>query len=579
MDGTSGDVFSVRRPAEDQPETTVQINVKTLDAQTYTLRVNKCVPVPDLKEQIANLTGILSGQQRLICQGKVLNDDQLLSAYHVEDGHTLHLVVRHPPSSLSTSSARLDDAPGLSGSSASLDRIQGSLGPNLLFGAVNLGDPGISGTSDLNQVLSALLSSLGTNNIRPINERPDSSVENNSRSERTPGSTQPETQQNTFVPQNVHYLAQHQHPMVIPDSLTTLSQFLSHLRSQFGVRDNELGDGQNITAALNSPLEQRGLPTPARLREILLSSRQLLMDLVGQSLYDLAKRLEEQAVITDPLVRARIQFEAGRFGSLFQNVGSLLLELGRTVMTLDMGQTPSEAVVNAGPAIFVTSSAAAPLMVQAGISVGRAPTGAQNLTHAPDNLTGNINIRIHRATPSSRELPPSGASNAAGRASSAGQLAQRLMGGRFAEARGPHGLPLRTVVAMSAGIARPPPLDSSSSGSAQLLYPLFARVSQRPPGSLNGARIPQAPGLRTPEPSAARGPPGDSAGGETAGSVSGGEEPPPRDGGDGQFFASLVRQLMPFISQNESEAGSSSSSRHPPPHGPEDRESKRFKSE
>ena len=41
------------------------------------------MPVPALKEQIATLTGILSGQQRLICQGKVLKDDQLLSAYRI----------------------------------------------------------------------------------------------------------------------------------------------------------------------------------------------------------------------------------------------------------------------------------------------------------------------------------------------------------------------------------------------------------------------------------------------------------------------------------------------------------------
>ncbi|CAI9262356.1 unnamed protein product [Lactuca saligna] len=41
------------------------------------------VPVPALKEQIASVTvtGVLSEQQRLICRGKVLKVDQLLSAY------------------------------------------------------------------------------------------------------------------------------------------------------------------------------------------------------------------------------------------------------------------------------------------------------------------------------------------------------------------------------------------------------------------------------------------------------------------------------------------------------------------
>jgi hypothetical protein len=41
------------------------------------------MPVPALKEQIASVTGVVSEQQRLICQGKVLKDDQLLSAYRI----------------------------------------------------------------------------------------------------------------------------------------------------------------------------------------------------------------------------------------------------------------------------------------------------------------------------------------------------------------------------------------------------------------------------------------------------------------------------------------------------------------
>lgn len=41
------------------------------------------MPVPALKEQIASVTGVLSEQQRLICRGRVLKDDQLLSAYRI----------------------------------------------------------------------------------------------------------------------------------------------------------------------------------------------------------------------------------------------------------------------------------------------------------------------------------------------------------------------------------------------------------------------------------------------------------------------------------------------------------------
>ncbi|KAK6944416.1 Ubiquitin-like domain, partial [Dillenia turbinata] len=79
MGGNGAD--GIAKVEADTSETTIEIKIKTLDSQTYTLRVDKQMPVPALKEQIALITGVLSEQQRLICRGKVLKDDQLLSAY------------------------------------------------------------------------------------------------------------------------------------------------------------------------------------------------------------------------------------------------------------------------------------------------------------------------------------------------------------------------------------------------------------------------------------------------------------------------------------------------------------------
>ena len=39
--------------------------------------------VPALKEQLASVVGVPAESQRLICRGKVLKDDQLLSAYSI----------------------------------------------------------------------------------------------------------------------------------------------------------------------------------------------------------------------------------------------------------------------------------------------------------------------------------------------------------------------------------------------------------------------------------------------------------------------------------------------------------------
>jgi len=50
--------------------------------------------------------------------------------------------------------------------------------------------------------------------------------------------------------------------------------------------------------------------------------------------------LENQANVTNPGERMRIQSYALRTGGLFRNIGAMLLELGRTTMTLRMGETP-----------------------------------------------------------------------------------------------------------------------------------------------------------------------------------------------------------------------------------------------
>lgn len=44
--------------------------------------------------------------------------------------------------------------------------------------------------------------------------------------------------------------------------------------------------------------------------------------------------------VTDPSVRLGTQSSAMRTGMLFHNLGAFLLELGRTTMTLRLGETP-----------------------------------------------------------------------------------------------------------------------------------------------------------------------------------------------------------------------------------------------
>ncbi|KAJ4707830.1 large proline-rich protein BAG6-like [Melia azedarach] len=85
-------------------DSTIEIKIKTMDAGTYMLRVNKHVQVLALKEQITTVTGVPSKEQRLLHCGRALQNDQFLSAYQVEEGHMLHLVTGQQIPSSSESS-------------------------------------------------------------------------------------------------------------------------------------------------------------------------------------------------------------------------------------------------------------------------------------------------------------------------------------------------------------------------------------------------------------------------------------------------------------------------------------------
>ncbi|KMZ63634.1 hypothetical protein ZOSMA_3G01160 [Zostera marina] len=73
----SGDV------ASSSEEGLVNINIKTLDSNIFSFRVDKTKPVSLLKETIAGAVGVPAEQQRLIFKGKVLKDDQHLSVYRI----------------------------------------------------------------------------------------------------------------------------------------------------------------------------------------------------------------------------------------------------------------------------------------------------------------------------------------------------------------------------------------------------------------------------------------------------------------------------------------------------------------
>ncbi|KAK9706266.1 hypothetical protein RND81_07G114200 [Saponaria officinalis] len=527
---------------------TIEIKIKTMDSQTYTLQVDKQMPVPALKERIASVTGVVTQNQRLICRGKVLKDDQLLSAYHVEDGHTLHLVVREPAAS-SSEGLPVDSAFNRSSSSNRGQLFQ--VAPDILVETFNMPGQGERGLADVSRIISAVLGSRITNTgsgreVRDqVGDRHEEAPNTGSAADTTQishdqsgvrSSNDRSRLQNAFgIPTGVS-LGSVQAP-VITDAITTLSQYLSHMRQEFSNSGN-VGENNNGTSSIQGSegassfvaQSENTLPTPASLAELLCTTRQLLNQITEECLLQLARQLENQENLTDSVSRANAQSNALRTGVLLQNLGSYFLELGRTVTTLRFGRSPSEAVVNAGPAVFISPSGPNPLMVQPlpfqpGASFGTPLAGTTQSGSGLTNGVGagfvprRIDIQIRRVTPSNHQTEPSGSLESSGQRQPSptviGVMANSQPAAGISDApssnngTGVRVLPFRTMMS-----AVPDPNGSSSEpGSLGFLYPLLGRFPNVASGSLSRRTDSQTPAdLRSSGPTALQQSVRDSAG-------------------------------------------------------------------
>ncbi|CAM6036842.1 unnamed protein product [Sphagnum compactum] len=370
---------------------TIEIKIKTLDSQSYTIQVEKNVAVPALKEKLAALVGVPADNQRLICRGKVLKDDQLLSAYNVEDGHTLHLVARPqlPPAGVGPSTAGTEGSGGVSDAVPAQPRNRtGHISHSLLMGTLNIPDTGEGAMPDLSRIISVVLNSVGIGNVGAQNTGgigntptvtvgvlPTQVAETGvAQAEERPVAGEQDTQvrglevqidalygvhPNNAAPRVPSPFQTAQQPGVVPDALTTMSQYLDRLE------ESSSSHGTSVVSDVRSGVdEERRRPSPAALGVLVQRVTNLLRGRASTTLAHLADQLENEAAITDATAREEVQRTAFNDGNLIQQIGALLLELGRTTLSLHMGQSPGEAVVNAGPAIFISPAGPNPIMVQ-----------------------------------------------------------------------------------------------------------------------------------------------------------------------------------------------------------------------
>ncbi|KAM6903627.1 large proline-rich protein BAG6 [Lycodopsis pacificus] len=98
----------------------IQVTVKTLDSQSRSYQVRGELTVKQFKEHIASSVEIPVDKQRLIYQGRVMQDDRTLTEYNV-DCKVIHLVERAPPQATMSGSSGAGVSPGVpdGGSSSS----------------------------------------------------------------------------------------------------------------------------------------------------------------------------------------------------------------------------------------------------------------------------------------------------------------------------------------------------------------------------------------------------------------------------------------------------------------------------
>ncbi|KAF2538189.1 hypothetical protein F2Q68_00019960 [Brassica cretica] len=320
---------------------------------------------------------------------------------HLENGHTLHLIVRQPAESMPSSGTPSEGAAANdgNGSNGGPSRGRGHISHSVVLGTFNPADHTEGFGPDISRVIGAVLNSFGVGGQNLPNSSinvTQPSMPSNLSGHPPPGNasggtpatggqsqaagqsqprpaftsaafraSMPHVVQIPITAATTIPIPSFQTP--IPDSLDTLMEFINRMEQALS-RNGYQPDTSSATSEGRPreelPRNRQGPSTPEALAIVLRSSQRLLSGLAVSSLSHIAGRLEQDGSSPDPALRGQIQTEAVQVGLAMQHLGALLLELGRTLLTLRMGQSQELSYVNSGPAVYISPSGPNPIMVQ-----------------------------------------------------------------------------------------------------------------------------------------------------------------------------------------------------------------------
>nr|XP_016515282.1 PREDICTED: ubiquitin domain-containing protein DSK2-like isoform X1 [Nicotiana tabacum] len=178
----------------------------------------------------------------------------------------------------------------------------------------------------------------------------------------------------------------------IPNSIETLSRYLNIMRQEYSINGTENNTNEVRGSAFNPFTPSQGIPEVEQLARLLSSTRDMLISQTEQRFLELERDLRQNLNVGDPRVRQGTQLNAQTtIGTMFNNLGAYFLELGRTVMGVRMGDNGSNAVVNAGPAVYITDSG--PLSIQEELYSVLLSTIHRLIN---SGLVNNNNTRLHQ---------------------------------------------------------------------------------------------------------------------------------------------------------------------------------------